>query len=470
MKRKWILYLVIAILVIAAFLGLRAWQSARAALNTNFQTEPLQRGTLTATVGATGTVRANQTAILAWQTSGQIGKITVAVGDTVKAGQVLAELEKSSLAQNIILAEADLVTAKRNLDNLLHSDLARAQAQLALAQAQKNLKEAQKRRQSKDYARASQATIDEARANYILAQNEYERKKEIYEGVAGLPEDDPRRALALSNLANAQRARDRALANLNYLLGKPDELEIAEADANVALAEAQLKDAQREWERLKNGPDPLDIQAAQARIAALEATLKLARLEAPFNGTVTEVRSKVGDQVTPGTVSFRIDDLSRLLVDVQVPEVDINRVQVGQSARLTFDAIPGKEYMGKVVEVGRVGTPVGGVVNFTVTLELSDADEQVKPGMTAAVTILVQQLEDVLLVPNRAVRLREGQRVVYVLRNGLPEAVTIRLGATSETYSQVLEGDLREGDLVILNPPAQITSFTGGRPPFAGGR
>ncbi|MGB9898886.1 HlyD family secretion protein, partial [Thermanaerothrix sp.] len=305
MKRKWILYLVIAILVIAAFLGLRAWQSARAALNTNFQTEPLQRGTLTATVGATGTVRANQTAILAWQTSGQIGKITVAVGDTVKAGQVLAELEKSSLAQNIILAEADLVTAKRNLDNLLHSDLARAQAQLALAQAQKNLKEAQKRRQSKDYARASQATIDEARANYILAQNEYERQKEIYESVAGLPEDDPRRALALSNLANAQRARDRALANLNYLLGKPDELEIAEADANVALAEAQLKDAQREWERLKNGPDPLDIQAAQARIAALEATLKLARLEAPFNGTVTEVRSKVGDQVTPGTISFR---------------------------------------------------------------------------------------------------------------------------------------------------------------------
>ncbi|MCX8024539.1 MAG: biotin/lipoyl-binding protein, partial [Thermanaerothrix sp.] len=264
MKRKWILYLVIAILVLAAFLGFRAWQSARTAMNTNFQTEPIQRGNLTATVGATGTVRANQSALLAWQTSGQIGKITVAVGDMVKTGQVLAELEKSSLAQNIILAEADLVTAKRNLDNLLHSDLARAQAQLALVQAQKNLEDAQKRRQSKDYTRASQATIDEARANYILAQNEYERQQEIYEGVAGLPEDDPRRALALSNLANAQRARDRALANLNYLLSKPDELEIAEADANVALAEAQLKDAQREWERLKNGPDPLDIQAAQA--------------------------------------------------------------------------------------------------------------------------------------------------------------------------------------------------------------
>ncbi len=224
MKRKWILYLVIAGIVVAAFLGLRAWQNARAALNTAFQTEPIQRGNLTASVGATGSVRANQSALLAWQTSGQIGKITVAVGDTVTAGQVLAELEKSSLAQNIILAEADLVAARRNLEELLNSDLARAQAQLALVQAQKNLEDAQKRRQSKDYARASQATIDEARANYILAQNEYEKQKEIYEGFASLPEDDPRRALALSNLANAQRARDRALANLNYLLGKPNDL------------------------------------------------------------------------------------------------------------------------------------------------------------------------------------------------------------------------------------------------------
>ncbi len=245
-------------------------------------------------------------------------------------------------------------------------------------------------------------------------------------------------------------------------------MEVAEADANVALAEARLKDAQREWERLKNGPDPRDIQAAQARIAALEATLKLARLEAPFTGVITEVRSKVGDQVAPGTVSFRLDDLSRLLVEVQVPEVDINRIQVGQSAKLTFDAIPGKEYSAKVVEVGRVGTLVSGVVNFNVTLELNNADEQVKPGMTAAVTILVQQLEDVLLVPNRAVRLREGQRVVYVLRNGLPTPVPIRLGATSETYSQVLEGDLREGDLVILNPPA--TTTFGGQPPFSRGQ
>ncbi len=81
----------------------------------------------------------------------------------------------------------------------------------------------------------------------------------------------------------------------------------------------------------------------------------------------------VGDQVNAGTVSFRIDDLSHLLVDVQITEVDINRVKVGQPAKMTFDAISGKEYNGKVTEVANFGVTQQGVVNFTVTVELTDA-------------------------------------------------------------------------------------------------
>ena len=75
--------------------------------------------------------------------------------------------------------------------------------------------------------------------------------------------------------------------------------------------------------------------------------------------------------------------------------------------------------------------------------------------MTAAVTILVTELEDVLVVPNRAVRVMENARVVYVLKDGTPVPVKIQLGATSDLVSQVVDGDLREGDLIILNPPAQ---------------
>ncbi len=462
-RRSVITIIIVAVLAVAAYFGYRGWQQAQAAANNTFQTETIQRGNITAMIGGTGTVRANQTAVIAWQTSGQVGEIRVRVGEMVRADQVLTELEKNSLPQSIILAEADLVTAKRALETLQESEVARAQAQLALAQAQDALKKAQDQRASKNYQRASALTIDEARTNLELARLEKNRTEQVYDMFDNLPVDNPQRMNAYSAYLDAQRRLQRAEANLNYLLSLPSELEIEQADANLAVAEANLKEAEREWERLKNGPDPDDIKAAEARIAAIEATLGLVSLEAPFAGTITEINIKPGDQVAPGTIAFRIDDLSRLLVDVQIPEVDINRIQVGQSTRLTFDAITGREYTGEVVEVGRVGTPVAGLVNFKVTIELKDADESVLPGMTAAVNIIVSEIEDVLVVPNRAVRLRNNQRVVYLLQDGVPTPVQIQIGATSDAYSEVLSGDVKVGDVVVLNPP---TTFETGRPPF----
>jgi HlyD family secretion protein len=163
-----------------------------------------------------------------------------------------------------------------------------------------------------------------------------------------------------------------------------------------------------------------------------------------------------GDQVSAGATAFRVDDLTSLLVDVKISEVDINHVTIGQPVTLTFDAILGKEYHGEVVEMTQAGTVEEGVVNFTVTVELTDADSLVKPGMTAGVNIVVQELQDVLLIPNRAVRLVDGERVVYVLENGQAVKKEIRLGSSSDTQSIVVGGDIAEGDLIILNPPAEF--------------
>ena len=231
------------------------------------------------------------------------------------------------------------------------------------------------------------------------------------------------------------------------------------SQAEIATLEAQLADAQREWERLKDGPDPDDVAAARARVAAAQASLNQRRITAPFAGEITQVSSKTGDQVSPNTPAFRLDDLSRLLVDVQVSEVDVNQVQVGQPVVLAFNSIPNQEYHGKVVEVSAVGEQDQGVVNFTVTVALTDADEQVKPGMTAAVTVTVSELNDVLLVPNRAVRAQDGQRLVYVLRNGAATAVPVTLGHSSDTYSELLQGDLQAGDPIVLNPPSDNSQF-----------
>lgn len=502
--RKWVTaVIVIAVVAACVFLIWRGRAQSQDAVNANFQTVEIKRGSLVATIGATGVVRANQTAVLAWQTSGMVGSIHAAVGDQVSAGDVLASLQSTSLPQQVILAQAELVEAQRALEKLLNSDLQRAtafkavedarraledardsglseaEAQKAVADAQKAVQEAERRLRNAQ-SPAGQSYIDEAEAQVVLARDVLERAQEKFRPYADKPEDNLTRARLQTELAAAQQQYDAAVRYLNSLKGTTNDtdravleadLEAARAqlsaaereyervrsgaaDADIALLEAQLADAEREYERLKDGAAEEDILAAQARVDAAQATLNQARLIAPFDAVVTDVKSMVGDQVTPGTVGIRLDDLSRLLLDVQVSEVDVNFIQVGQDVSLSFDAILDREYQGKVVEVALVGTSTQGVVDFTVTVELTDPDESVRPGMTAAVNIITRQLEDVLLVPNRAVRIMDGKRVVYTLENGTLTPVTVTLGASSELESQILDGDLAEGDLVVTNPPA----------------
>ncbi len=461
-------YRVVLILLLVIGFGAAAFwynQNRNAGTESVYQTTQIERGTLTATIGATGTVRAKQTAVLIWQAAGTVDTVNVKVGDNVPSGFVMAYLSKSSLPQSIILAEADLVNAQMTLDDLLNSDAALAQAAQNLAIAKQAVEDAQKDVTKLDYRRASDDLLDQTQAEIDLANKQISYAEDAYKLVKNRPEGDSLRAQALINLTNARLERDRKQATLDWYLGKPSELDAEKYRAALALAQAQEEDAQREYDRLSAG-NIAEITAAQARIDAAQATLNLSRVTAPFSGIVTESYPLPGDQIGAGATAFRIDDLSSLLVDVEVSEVDINNVAMGQPVTLTFDAILGKTYNGTVIEVAQTGTVSAGVVNFKVTVELDDADSLVKPGMTAAVNITVKELTDVLLVPNRAVRLSEGERVVYLLEDNMPVKTTIRLGSSSDTMSVLAGGDVQEGDAVILNPPTEFFGPGGGGGPF----
>lgn len=454
MKLNRIVWIVLALAVAgaAAFF----WFNGRtqAADGTSYQTEIARRGTLTASVGATGTVRAGQTAILTWQTGGRVEAVNVVIGQAVVQDEVLASLAQTSLSQNIILAEADLVNAQKNLDDLLNSTLAQAKAEQDLANALQALDDAQKNVNKISYDRASQDLIEKTEAELDLAKLQVSRAEDAYKMMQNRPDGDSLKAQALLNLSNARLNRDNLIAKLNWYKGSYSELDAQKYRAALAVAEAQVADARREIERLKDGPNAEDIAAAKARVAAAQATLNQAKILAPFDGVVTAVEPQPGDMVSAGKTAFRVDDLSRLLVDVQISEVDINSVAVGQPVTLAFDAIQGKTYNGEITKINGVGDSTSGAVNFTVTVALTDADELVKPGMTAAVTIQVKEVKDALLVPNRAVRVVDGQRVVYILKDGVLTPVTVRLGATSDSMSEVVGGDLQEGDTIVLNPPS----------------
>jgi HlyD family secretion protein len=213
---------------------------------------------------------------------------------------------------------------------------------------------------------------------------------------------------------------------------------------------------------LKNGPDAQDLLAAQARVDAAKALLAQTSMKAPIRGVISQIYSLPGDLVNAGTVSFRIDDLSRLLIDVPVAEVDINTVQIGQPAQLSFDSIQGKAYAGQVAEVSPVGVTQNGVVNFTISIQITDPDPQVKAGMTAAVNVTVERLEDALLVPTRALRLQNGKRILTLLSGDQLRQVEVQIGTSSDTLTQIKSGDVSAGDLVVLNPPAASTAAAAG--------
>ena len=126
---------------------------------------------------------------------------------------------------------------------------------------------------------------------------------------------------------------------------------------------------------------------------------------------------------------------------------------------MTFDAIAINEYQGKVSEVARVGTSNSGVVNFKVTIEVLNPDDQVMPGMTAAVNVVVSNVKDVLTVPNRAVRMVDGQHVIYLMKNGITVPTEIEIGSSSDTDSEIVSGDVKVGDTIILNPSIDLTQY-----------
>jgi HlyD family secretion protein len=457
-KARWIiLIIVLAAIGGGGYLYLRSRNQGNQ--QTNLQTATVTRGSISEEVSASGNVRSHQSAEIAWQTSGQVSTIDVQVGQKVQAGQKLASLDPTTVSPSVLNAQQTLNTAKQNLETLQQSTLDTTQAEQTLATAQKNLNTAKNALSAVSGAtNANQVTIKQYQADLEIAQAQLTHLQQQYGDLSHIKPTNQHKAQKVLRLTQAEQKVQQAQYNLNWAEGHASSTDIAVANSNLAVAQSQLKDAQRQYDKVKNGPSADDLAAAQAAVDAAQSTINEVNLTAPFSGTVTEVDIQPNDLVSSGTLGFRIDDLSSLYVDVVASEVDINNIQVGQPVQLTFDAVPNKTYNGKVTATGEVGTSSQGVVNFPVTVQITDADAMVKPGMTAAVSIIVAQHKNALLVPNQAVRVFGNQHTVTVLYQGQLIPVQVQVGITSNTTTEITGGQLQEGDTVVLNAPVSTSN------------
>jgi HlyD family secretion protein len=180
MRKAIIVIIVLAVIAGGVYLFLNLRNRQRASAISDLQTMTVERGELVASIGATGTVRANQTAILPWQTSGSVTDVNVSVGDQVTTDQVLAELEETSLPQNVIMAGVDLVNARNALEDLLEppTDLAVKQAEQAIAKAGETVRDLE-RYVNNLKTSSTQSDIDQARASVTLAKDQLDKARGV---------------------------------------------------------------------------------------------------------------------------------------------------------------------------------------------------------------------------------------------------------------------------------------------------
>lgn len=397
-------------------------------------------------VVASAVVVPAQQAQLAFAASGNVSAVNVAVGDSVKAGQALAALDTADAQSAIAQAEADVAIAQANYDQVAaggpaqiaaniaaaklalldaqnalaqlkqNAPLETAQAQFALANAQRALEEAQTDRTRMNYPRANQSTIETAQAQYELMQDALEQAQDAYDQVKNRPADDPDRARALLNLSNAQKERDKALITLNWYLGKNSDLDLAEADAQLALALAQLDAAQAHWDEVKDGPAARLLALADARVTSAQAQLELAnaqttaqslvqaqldaaraRLElaqaqlarmtlaAPFDGVVASVNVRTGEWALIGQPILVVVDLNQLRIETtDLSERDVPKVALGQAVTVSFKAL-GQNATGVVTVISPLADTLGGDVVYKVIVELDTIPSGLRAGMSAEV-------------------------------------------------------------------------------------
>ncbi len=239
----------------------------------------------------------------------------------------------------------------------------------------------------------------------------------------------------------------------------------------ITNAQQSIDENTQSLAKLKAGPDPLDVQSAQLSVTQKDNALQDAEenlayysVRAPFDGTVAKLDVKKGDPASSGSAIATMITTQET-ANISLNEVDVAKVKVGQDATLTFDAFPDLTLTGQVTQVDSIGTVAQGVVDYGVEITLNATDDRVKPSMSVSAAIITDVRQDVITVPNSAIKTQNGNSYVQVLTNipkgvsstssqGIassvpPNQVQITTGISNGSMTEVASG-LNEGDLVVI--------------------
>lgn len=254
----------------------------------------------------------------------------------------------------------------------------------------------------------------------------------------------------------------------------------------VSAEEFQAQKLARETSQNQLERARVSVSQAQAQVALAQDSLSKTVLRASMSGRVTGLKAEKGETAIAGQTNIAgavlmvISDMSEMLAEVKVGELDVVKLKVGQPAEIQVDAIPGKVFQGKVLEVATsVEKNLQGsfssqdAQNYRVRIQISGSDlEDLRPGMSARVAVLSQDVQKALAIPLQAIQERESksgglglmtgtQPIVYVVNNGKIEERTLKAGVMTRQAVQVLEG-VKDGESVITGPAKAMAGLSTG--------
>jgi HlyD family secretion protein len=402
----WIALLV----VLVAGVGYGIYRAKHRTAEVQYKTAPVERKRIVGRVTASGTLSALVTVQVGTQVSGRIQKLCADFNSVVKKGELVAKIDAQIFEAAEQQAEANYLSAK--------------------------------------------AGVTTAEASALNADKQFNRTKALHD----------------QNLA--------AQADLDT------------AEANVATTHAAIDAA-------KAG-----LAQALASLHQAQVNLSYTNIVSPIDGVVISRSVDVGQTVAASLAAptlFTIaQDLTKMQVDTNVAEGDVGRLQVGMKTYFTVDSFPGQRFLGKIRQIRNAATTVQNVVTYDAVIDVDNLDLKLRPGMTANVTVVYAERSDALAVPNAALRFRpppslagkaatlddsrrhghgppagsdaeaHETRTVWVLAGGVPHPATVHTGLSDGSVTEVVEGDLSEGDQVVVdavNPDAPPAPATTGGPP-----
>ncbi len=501
------------------FSGLYFWGGESS--TPQYMTARIDKGNLRNTVTATGALQAVTTVQVGSQASGTIAALYADFNSVVKKGQVVAQLDPAVAKAQVDQARANLEQARASL----------AQSRAAVVNARAGITDAQARNlAAKSTVQNNQAGVSGAEANVAVLQAQQDdalsllkqQESLLKAGVIAQREYD----VAVTAYKTAEARHKQAVAQLNQAKLTEQSAAsagIAQSQAAVEQSHAQVQQAQAQVQQ-----NTAQVQQAQAALSLAEVNLSHTTITSPIDGVVVSRDVNVGQTVAASlsapTLFTIANDLTQMQVIANVDQADIGLVEQAKSVKFSVDAFPGKEFEGKIAEMRLNPVNVQNVVTYNVVINVENPEQKLKPGMTANLTITIDERNNVLKVPNSALRFTpqdatrqrtgatgqgqgQGQgrrrqqqadgaaqgggdgenrfapasapvlpgqrRIVWVVgQDGKPERRRITVGLSDGSATEVVDGDLKEGAMVITGQTITSSSSSNAntqRPPGFGG-